>query len=532
VLSPPDVRLTRRRAIELAGAATAAAALRPAEARAASFSVAVPLPAGATAASGLRTLPPVRPGAPFDLIGLDFGRAAHVHAEVRARRAGGAWTPWAAVHAPTQPCWTGAADEFQVRFRGAARRLRARLVRTGPAPRARAVAKASAGQPAIIPRSGWGGHRLPPRERPAYGEVQVAFVHHTVTANTYGPEDSAGIVLGICRYHRDHNGWSDIGYNFLVDRYGQVFEGRAGGIRSAVVGAQAQGYNSHSTGVSCIGDFTSSRLTPGGVEAVAQLLAWKLSVHRVPATGTATVVSQGGSSNRYRAGTRVTLNRICGHRDGDATSCPGEALYDQLPTIRRRAAALQRDLGQLTLDVDTTELYHPETVVAILGTLRLPDGAPPGGAEVQIQYQPESGAAWTLLETLAAEDDGAYSTAVSLPATGWLRAVHPGAGRGPITAAPVLVEVHPALTLRLDPPEVVTGERVAITGTVDPPGATTAEVIVHRWRPDGRRKLVWRTDVPVVDGVVETSFKAWRSGRYRVTMRAGGSTIRRNAQAI
>ena len=89
-----------------------------------------------------------------------------------------------------------------------------------------------------------GSDKCPPRADPVYGEVQLAFIHHTVTANEYGPEDSAAMVLGICRYHRNTNGWNDIGYNFLVDRYGKIFEGRAGGIDEAVVGAQAQGYNS------------------------------------------------------------------------------------------------------------------------------------------------------------------------------------------------------------------------------------------------------------------------------------------------
>ena len=110
-------------------------------------------------------------------------------------------------------------------------------------------------------------------------------MHHTVTANDYGPEDSAAIVLGIARYHRDSNGWNDIGYNFLVDKYGQVFEGRAGGIDAAVVGAQAQGYNSHSTGVACLGTFTEVAQTEAGMDALARLIGWKLALHGVPVAG-------------------------------------------------------------------------------------------------------------------------------------------------------------------------------------------------------------------------------------------------------
>ena len=114
----------------------------------------------------------------------------------------------------------------------------------------------------MIPRSAWGGDSVPPRSGPAYGQVQIAFVHHTVNANDYGPEDSAAIVLGIARYHRDHNGWNDVGYNFLVDQYGQIFEGRAGGMDLPIVGAQAQGFNSVSTGIALIGTFTSVPARP------------------------------------------------------------------------------------------------------------------------------------------------------------------------------------------------------------------------------------------------------------------------------
>src|SRR5204862_2964680 len=143
----------------------------------------------------------------------------------------------------------------------------------------------------------WGGDSVPPRQPPEFGEVRAAFVHHTVNANDYAPEDSAGIVLAIARYHRDHNKWNDIGYNFLVDKYGQVFEGRAGGIDQAVIGAQAQGYNSSSTGIATIGTFTSVALPEAALDALARLIGWKLSLHGVPTQGQVVLTSRGGASN-------------------------------------------------------------------------------------------------------------------------------------------------------------------------------------------------------------------------------------------
>src|SRR6185503_14618684 len=112
-------------------------------------------------------------------------------------------------------------------------------------------------QPEIISRDQWGASACPPRAPPQYGEVKLAFIHHTVSATDYAPDDSAAMVLAICRYHRNSNGWNDIGYNFLVDRYGKIFEGRAGGVDQAVIGAQAQGYNSQSTGIANLGTFST-----------------------------------------------------------------------------------------------------------------------------------------------------------------------------------------------------------------------------------------------------------------------------------
>ena len=157
---------------------------------------------------------------------------------------------------------------------------------------------------------------------------------------TTHPTSRRSMVLAIAKYHRDTNGWNDIGYNFLVDQYGQVFEGRAGGVEQAVVGAHAQGYNSQSTGVAVLGTFSDVAIPEAAMASITQLLGWKLSLHGVPCEGGLTIVSGGGSLNRYPSGTPVALQRISGHRDGDSTECPGNALYAQLPELRGRAAAL------------------------------------------------------------------------------------------------------------------------------------------------------------------------------------------------
>jgi len=472
----------------------------------------------------------------FDLIGLDFGPATHVHAEVRARRGGGPWTPWTALHAATQPCWTGPADLFQVRFTGAARQLRARFVRASGAPRpavrAARRAKGAKGAPPIIPRSEWGGDRLPPRVDPIYGVVQVGFVHHTVTANAYGPEDSAKIVFGICRYHRDHNGWNDIGYNFLVDKYGQIFEGRDGGVDLAVVGAQAQGYNSTSTGVSCLGDYTYASLPDAAVEAVARLLAWKLARHGVPVRGRVTVVSQGGETNRYRSGARVTLDRISGHRDGDATACPGATLYEQLDDIRDRADQVERSISALTIRTTETELTYPDTTFALAGTLRFADRADPTGAQVQIQYQPPTGAGWETIQAATADAQGAFAAEVTVPASGRVRAVFAGDGvHGALKASPIAVSVLPRLTLSADPRRVRVGSRTRLSGSVEPLGARHATLVVQR-RVGSRYYLVKRRRVPVRDGLVSAGFRPRLAGLYRVTLKTRGAKVRRFVRAV
>ena len=159
-------------------------------------------------------------------------------------------------------------------------------------------------------------------------------MHHTVSLNDYTPEEAPQIVLAICRYHRNSNGWNDIGYNALVDKYGTIYEGRAGGLDQAVIGAHAQGFNSQTAGIANIGDYTSVGASQEALSATATYIRWKLGVHGQPLSGPVTLTSAGGSASRYPAGSRATLERVSGHRDTGKTACPGDALYDQLDDIR------------------------------------------------------------------------------------------------------------------------------------------------------------------------------------------------------
>ncbi len=268
--------------------------------------------------------------------------------------------------------------------------------------------QSGAGQPAIIARRGWALGVSPPSVAPEYGAVKMAFVHHTENPNGYSAGEVPAMLRAIYAFHRFTNGWDDIGYNFVVDLYGRIFEARAGGIAEAVIGAHAGGFNAYSTGVSVLGTFSSTPISTAARHALESLLSWKLPLHGVPAEGRVAVrVTPGGAHwSKFRANQRVSLPRIAGHRDGDSTICPGDALYAQLPGIRPavRRRASRTGTAQLTIalgavlpastpaTVGAPEAPPPATPPApaptqrpLTGTLTLLDGTPVPGAQVLVQ---------------------------------------------------------------------------------------------------------------------------------------------------
>jgi flagellar hook assembly protein FlgD len=314
----------------------------------------------------------------FDMVGLHWRGSGSVW--FRTRSAVGSWSPWQparpegedipdrnTAEARAQPAWklgnpywTGRSDAIEYRLTGKVTALHAYFIRS-PVEAIdqpfRSLARAT--RPGIITRTEWGADESIVRAPPYYADrLRFAVVHHTAGTNSYTAAQSAAIVRGIQRYHVLANGWNDIGYNFLVDKYGQVFEGRGGGIDRNVVGAHAEGFNTGSTGVSILGTYSSSRISRAARSALVKLLAWRLDVAHVDPLGGLTWIS--GGNPEYPAGTPIKLRTIAGHRDTGPTSCPGNALYAQLPGIRASVAAW-----------GGPKLYDPEESGKLGGPVRI-----------------------------------------------------------------------------------------------------------------------------------------------------------------
>lgn len=325
---------------------------------------------------------------PFSMVALTGEDLTDTSARVRARRADGTWGPWYDAETldaadgggppsgprGTEPVFVGATTTVQIsvtRPAGApvtsappaktpakpglgyrpatvehrlAQNISAILIAPPRAPAdtgwAPPTAVIAPGQPPnIISRSQWGADESIRCSRTLYGRgIRAAVVHHTAEGNDYEPQDSAAIVRSIYAYHTRTLGWCDIAYNALVDRYGQVFEGRAGGIDRAVEGSHTGGFNHGTWGVAMIGNFDEAPPTPIQLRTVGRLLGWRMGLDHVDPRSTVTLASAGGPYTYFPAGAPATLPAIFSHRDVGATDCPGNIAYPLLGDIREIAA--------------------------------------------------------------------------------------------------------------------------------------------------------------------------------------------------
>ena len=247
----------------------------------------------------------------------------------------------------TELVWTGPQRGIEVRVRGG-HAADVELVLIDPGERAgdsqatattlrRPAARKrpdTAPRPEMRRRWSWGADPSWRNGRPRYNDkLKQVHVHHTATGNGYRRRDVPGIIRGMYRYHTKTMGWFDIGYNFLVDKFGRTWVGRSGGPARLVRGAHTLGFNHTSVGVAVIGNHDRRRPGLDVLRALKRLAAWKLDKYDRRARGRVRVRSEG--SDKYADGERVRLPIIDGHRDTNDTACPGDRLYDRLPQLRR-----------------------------------------------------------------------------------------------------------------------------------------------------------------------------------------------------
>ena len=291
-------------------------------------------------------------------------------AAVRVGDDGESWGPWTGIHDPedhgpdpssseadmetgdiSEAVYVGDARWLQFRITGSPRDLEVAYVDTTGRSRSLAqrfealvdrlqfgrldVAVAAPDQPDVVPRSEWGGDQCRAANGGAEVEyhdgVRLMFVHHTLhsaDSNGYEAEEVADLLYAICSFHVGVRGWSDIGYNALVDKFGRVWEGRAGGLAQSVIGAHTSGFNSYSTGVAFIGDYRQVVPSEASEQALIDFAAWRLDIEHVDPRSSMTLESLG--SSRWEKGVSVTMPALAGHRDASLTVCPGDGIQYRL----------------------------------------------------------------------------------------------------------------------------------------------------------------------------------------------------------
>jgi hypothetical protein len=361
--------------------------------------------------------------------------------------------------------------------------------------------------PTIYSRAQWGANESWRDGSPRYNDtILQAHIHHSASGNGYAQADVPALIRSFYKYHTKSLGWSDIAYNFLVDSYGTIWEGRYGGVDQAVRGAHTLGFNASSTGFCVIGNLDQVAPTQATLNSLAALAAWKLSMYGRDPQGWTQVVSEG--SDKFPSGRTVTLPVIDGHRDTNDTACPGGNLYAQLPSLRAAAAG--------GIAAATLKLKQPYVIdgKATLGhTLTVADGKfKPNTAAVSYQWLrngvPIAGAVASSY-VVAPEDVG---RAVAVVVTGSLPGVAPVTQSVAVDRPPRSI---PTLAIRT---QRKPGGKVIVHVDVTAPGIAV---------PDGQVQILIgkaQRTVQVKNGKAIARFVGVKPGRWKVRVKYSAGT--------
>lgn len=309
----------------------------------------------------------ITPKEHFELLGITWEDRHNAGVlEVRVQQANGKWQQWKKMgvegtapdvdsaesrgaEAGTAPLFTGLAQSVQIRVhKSRAKNLKtAKLVTIDPG-RSKAdevaestpISSASArgSRPRIITRKQWGARESYKRCRTGKtGAARAVFLHHTDGSNNYSRAGAYRQMRGIYAYHTRVRKYCDIAYNFVVDKYGRIFQGRGTLSGRNTEGAHTSGFNKNTVAVSLMGNYVNRRMSSAQMRSVARVMAWKLGSRYRHTNDRVTLVSSGksGTNIRHRRGARVTRNKVSAHRDMGATACPGRAAYSQMSSLRK-----------------------------------------------------------------------------------------------------------------------------------------------------------------------------------------------------
>lgn len=342
--------------------------------------------------------------------------------------------------------------------------------------------------PPIISRAAWGadeslrfgrgGKEIFPVE---YQPVEHVIIHHADTANFNDPVLE---MRSIYYFHAVTRGWGDIAYNYLVDFMGNVYEGRVGG--ETAVGSHAEGYNAGSAGVCLMGRFFRDDTTPEMHNAIVWIASW--AARNLDPTGAAPFYDI------------PSLPTICGHRDVNNTSCPGDEFYSQLENVRTEARRVIR--GRDDPEPPPAQWYPGMQVITNADGSSLRVGP---GLQFDVVTPVNFGEKLTVLQGPATNDGMIWYEVQGVTVRGWIAGnlLIPDPDPAPVAAAPVETPVAAATPVPAEevapPAEAPPQEPPPDTAATGDP---TGEASAGAWGDgDERRQDAWPVYAP---GVVAT----------------------------
>lgn len=301
------------------------------------------------------------PKAKVSVVGATWqGNTGIEKAEYRSKDHNGQWSPWKELPADdadgpdagtgeagkalqgTEPLVVPAGTSVEIRTEqksdlyvaetGVTGNVRPGGAVAGAAP-AHAAGGSQIGGFTYTSRKDWGAKG--PRKGCPVEETKVnkaVVIHHTAGSNSYTQAQVPSILRGIQGYHQNGRKWCDIGYNMVVDKWGNIYEARSGGLTDAVIGAHAGGFNTSTFGVSVLGTYNKPA-SSAVLNSLKKIVSWQGQLWGYDPSTTVKLTSKGGTS-KFKEGTVRTLPRVFGHRDVGNTDCPGAGLYGQLAQLR------------------------------------------------------------------------------------------------------------------------------------------------------------------------------------------------------